>query len=293
VWRLALVVLSAVACSAPSVQMPAQTLSLVFHKGDVYKYSLHTVAHEEHGFAIYGDLAPDLTLHGAFHMDVTATETVTVQSVRANGAAEASGELTDFVMDSQTYPKRPPWNFNIGADGHTLDISGLNYAGLFPYGVSIGSVNLISAVLPPGAVKPGDTWTKDYDETAPYTAGTIHIATKSSYLRDEAVQGVETAVVETTSETNFDISVDAGKLLPAGSAAAQAFNPNGPGDIKTKGKITSNVTTWVNRKAHRIVKSHMTATTATAITSPGFARDGGPGTTTVTGTATLDLLATH
>jgi hypothetical protein len=273
--------------------MPAQTLSLVFHKGDVYKYSLHTVAHEEHGFAIYGDLAPDLTLSVRFNTDVTATATVTVQSVDANGAADVSIETTDFVMDGSAYPNRPPWSVKIGADGHTLEVSGLHYVGLFPYGTSMGGVNLVSAVLPRGAVKPGDTWTKAYDETAPHTVGTIHIATGTAYARGESFQGVEAAVVETTSQTNFDISVDAAKLLPAGSDSAKAFNPNGPGEIKAKGKISSKVTTWIDRKTHRILKSQMTATTATAITTPGMAMDGGPGTTTVTGTATLDLLATY
>jgi hypothetical protein len=75
--------------------------------------------------------------------------------------------------------------------------------------------------------------------------GSNHLVTKSKYLRYESFQGAHAAVVETTIAQTSDLS----------------SGPSTTGDTRATAKGTSMaiVTTWIDRDAHRVIKSHVTA----------------------------------
>jgi hypothetical protein len=234
VRRLALIALLAAACSPARTSAPADSLTLAFHKGDTYSYSFQLTAHETL------DKVADT-------LEETAHLTYTVRSVDSGGTADISLATTDVVItstvDQVTAPMGAPSNttieMKVAADGRVLSEA------LSGYGSGTGgSINW--GVLAGRAVKPGDTWSKDYDTALSGAMGSNHFVTTSRYLRDETFQGARAAVIETTIINTANVTTVAAT----------------PGDVTAAGKGTTNgiVTTWVDRDGHRILKSHLTAT---------------------------------
>jgi hypothetical protein len=158
---------------------------------------------------------------------------------------------------------------------------------------------LISAILPDGAVKPGDTWTKSYDEQSPVGSGSVHVATRSTYQRDEKVAGVNAAVVQSGITTTLDLVLDmsalAGKAgMPMLPATASPSTPqSGAETISIKGTSLATVTSWVDAAAHRVVKTHSTGSVdATVTVNMPAAAQSSPmltGPIAFKGTQTLDM----
>jgi hypothetical protein len=293
VRRLALVAVFAVACGATAAH--AQTLALAYHAGDVHRYSFHSTATEN---IDTGATTIPVTI------DMSAQETVTVQSVDSSGVADLSVALSsivvkgqaDGVTNSTTGLTLPPQEIKIAADGRLLSVNGISSEGGFPFGMGTGG-DLVSAVLPDTPVKPGDTWSKDYDQANPLGSGPIHVTSKSKYLRDESLQGVNAAVVETTSNAAVDFTIDTSALaLPTSGTAGPSTFPlpqTGMQGITIKGTTTSDVTTWIDPNGHRILKSHMTSKTTANLSfvlAPGSALPGLIGPMSIQGSATVDVL---
>lgn len=254
--RLALVLFFAVACG-PAVAH-AQSLALAYHSGDSYKYALHSTANESIDAGV--TTVP-------FNFELTGRETVTVQSVDAGGTADLSISLSDITMKSSANgitnttsgTPLPTIEMKVGPDGRIVSING-NILGGSPFSLFSGMGGIfMSAVLPDNAVKPGDTWSKDYDQGNTMGSGTFHVTTKSKYLRDESVKGVNAAVVETTSTTSVNITIDLSKLF-AGSGSSQMLPGPAAYPITITGTSSSDVTTWIDAAGHRVLKSHMTGT---------------------------------
>jgi hypothetical protein len=232
VRRLALVALFVAACGPTPTSAPGQSLSLAFHQGDVYRYSFQLTAHE--------------TLNGvADTLNETAHLTYTVRLVDAAGSADISLDTSNVVITSTVDQLTAPMSslpnttidLKVAADGRVLseNVNG-NPAG--------GGINW--GVLPGGAVKPGDTWAKDYDMTVVGSIGTNRLTARSKYLRDESFQGANAAVVETTIAQTSDVY--------SGPSTASDTR------VTAKGTSKSIVTSWIDREAHRVIKSHVTAT---------------------------------
>jgi hypothetical protein len=233
---MALGALFAVACGVTPAH--AQPLTLSYRLGDVYEYSLHMVLNQD----VTQGTMNTVPQYG----DLVARERVTVMSVDANGAGDVTVQLFDVIVKTDpkqvtttASPSRPAQDVRIATDGHVISLSGSNtWPGDFPFGVALGG-NLFTAVLPKGAVKPGDTWSSDYDQALPFNFKSFHLATKSKYLRDESFQGVNAAVVQTTTDISSDFRLD--------------------NTHRTNGTASSDVTTWIDPGTHRILKSQMSA----------------------------------
>lgn len=280
VKRLALVALLAVACGATAAQ--AQMLSLGYHSGDTYKYAYKTTSNQT-------IVASGMTL--PTDVEISAAEAVNVKAVDASGTADLAIALSNFAIKSTAagvtntttgFPDTTV-NVKIAADGHIVGMDGNPYAATNPFLAFSGAGGgfFITAVLPSNAVKPGDTWTKDYDQANTGGTGSIHVTSKSTYLRDESLEDVKSAVVETTSNGTIDMS-----LGTAGSTTAAGFG------LSIKGTMTSDVTTWIDPAAHRVLKTHSTTTndgTMTLNLPSGGAMPGMSGPMTIKGTSTTDL----
>jgi hypothetical protein len=285
---VAVLALLAVACGA-ATSAEAHTLALAYKTGDVQKYTFHSVANEQINTG-----RTDIPVN----VDMSAKETVTVQSVDSAGVAEVSVALTDVTIktdasgsSNSTKLDIPAQTIKIAADGRILSVNGTTAQGN-PFGMGTGG-NLSSAIFPNKPVKPGDTWSKDYDQANPFGSGVIHVTTKSKYLNDEKLKGVNTAVVETTSSSDFDFTLDMSALASAGTTPLPLGGSSGIQGITMKGTTTATVTTWIDPSARHILKTHVTSKTnanMNFVLAPGSALAGLLGPMSVKGDQTVDLL---
>jgi hypothetical protein len=285
--RLALVAVLAFACGA--VGAHAQTLALAYKGGDTYKYSIHSVVKQTIDTG-----ATSIPVN----LDLTALETVTVKSVDSSGTAELSITLSNVAMKSAsgsvtnttTGTPMPTITMKVAADGRIVSVNGNSFGGSPLNGTGGGA--FISAVLPDHAVKPGDTWTKDFDQANPLGTGTTHVTSKSKYLRDESLKSINAAVVETTTTGTFDITIDMSKAAAAAPSSTPTIPPGMFKSLSLKGSMTSDVTSWIDPSGHRIMKSHKTGTTNATMTFAGGSGATMPGLTgpfTVKSDETTDL----
>jgi hypothetical protein len=290
VKRFAVLAVFAIACGA--VPAHAQTLALAYHSGGVFKYKIHTTANEQ-------------VMNIPIRTELSALETATVKSVDSSGAADLSIELTNITMkytygsttSTTTGMSLPPVELKIAADGRIVSVNGIAAMSALSFG-SATSGSIVSAVLPDTPVKPGDTWSKTYDQAIPVGSGSggIHVTTTSKYLRDETLQGINAAVVETKSDATINFATDTSKLLPSGSTKSSFPVPTGGAGssyaMTLKGTVISDVTTWIDPNGRRIMKSHETSTTDISLdfgTSSGPAMPGTMGPMAIKGDQTLDL----
>ena len=280
VHRLAFVALLLVACGAAPAQ--AQTLSLAYHTSDTYRYSFHSTAKQT---LVTGGLTFPTDI------EMTAAESVKVNSVDSSGIADLTLTVSNFVLKSategltNTTTGMPAFTIDVkvAADGRVLSMDGNKAAAGNPFLAFTGAGGgfFITAVLPSTAVKPGDTWTKDYSQAVPGGSGGIQVTSRSKYLRNESLGGVNAAVVETTSNGSIDMNLG---TPPAGTGNG------GFGGISMRGSTTSVVTTWIDPSGHRILKSRSTSTNDGTMNLGSNVNLGGmSGTTTIKGTGTTDL----
>lgn len=245
--RLALVALLTLACGA--LPAHAQTLSLAYKTGDTFKYAYHSTTRQTINTA--GVTIPT-------NLDISTAESVTVKSVDSSGTADLSIALTNFTIKSTTSGVTNTTtglapstiDVTVAADGRIVGIDGNPYAGTNPFlaFTGMGGGFFVTAVLPPNAVKPGDTWPNSYDQAMPAGAGGIHVTSTSKYLRNESFNGVDAAVVETKSNGTIDISSNLSTPQPGAANMGMAI----------KGTVATDVTTWIDPVGHRVLKTHAT-----------------------------------
>jgi hypothetical protein len=290
VRRLALVALVALACGPISAH--AQTLSLTYHSGDVSKYKVHVVVNESIDAGV-------TTL--PIKIDISALETVTVKSVDSSGTADLLLALSNLsvaasvngVTNRTNGGTFPPVDVKVGADGRVLSTDSTAFGGGGMSSLAGMGGNYQLAVLPDKPVKPGDAWSKNYDQTSPSGSGTSHVTTTSKYLRDESFQGVNTAVVQTSSKISFDLSIDLSKIGFGQMGSSAPVMPGGAVPVITlQGTASSDATTWLDPSGHRVLKTHVAGKSNGTITVPqssGSAALMGP--ISAKGDETMDMVA--
>jgi hypothetical protein len=246
VKRTALLALFLVAACG-TIGAQAHDISLAFKTGDTYKYKLQSTGKQLASFS--GMSVP-------IELDTSAGETVTVKSVDSSGVADLTISFSNFTLktvsagitNTTTGVTPNATDLKIKSNGTVVSIDGSTVMAGSPLAAfaGIGGGFFISAVLPDKAVKVGDTWSKSYDQTEPGGGPAIHIISNSKYLRDETINGVTAAVVETKSDGGISMTGS-----PVGSAAADA-------GLSMNGTLTTDVTTWIDPSSHRIIKSHST-----------------------------------
>ncbi len=248
------------ACGSVNTIQP-QTLALAFKAGDTYKYSFHSSTKQT---IAMGVMTIPITV------DVTSNESITVKSVDSSGTADLTVTMSNLaiktvtsngVTNTTTVPSETS-DVKIASDGRPISWNGadLGSGTSDPFGAfsAMGGSFFVTAVLPSGKVKIGDTWTKSYDQASPDGTGNVHITSNSKYLRDESLKGVNAAVVETKSTGTFKLSLDSTKL--GGGQGGGSSLTEGLSGMTINGTVTSDVTSWIDPGAHRVMKTHSTTT---------------------------------
>ena len=242
----------------------AQTLALNFKAGDTYRYALHFTA----TFAVTATTA---AVTENVKVDARAKEAANVTHVESDGTADISLTFSDLSVtttgktsdgktttDTTTQTSAlPPQQLKLAPDGRMVSVNGESVSAASPFGVLVGG-ELDYAVLPDSAVKPGDKWSKSFDQSQPGGQSSVHVTTNSTYLRDENFHGVNAAVVETKSNAAFTMN---GSML---------------------GSVDSATTSWVDPKARRVLKSTSKAALKATITALESS-------VTIDGTQNMDL----
>src|SRR5438105_3250068 len=216
----------------------AHTISLAYKTGESYKYTLHAVLNYTigaEGFSI------------PFNLDMTGKETIAVKSVDSSGTADLTVDLTDLTVktttngttNTTTTTTATTVEMKVGSDGRIVSVNGGSFNNGSLPGLSGTEGGLVSAILPDKAVKPGDTWTKDYDQANPTGTGSVHVTSKNKYVRDEQVKSVNTAVVQSNLASNIDLTLDMSAL--GGQGATSLFPSTGAlKSLSMKGTTTPN-----------------------------------------------------
>jgi hypothetical protein len=151
-------------------------------------------------------------------IEITAAEVIKVKSVDSSGVSDLTLTLGHVEMKSTTAGAAGTaagipditMEVKVAADGRVVSVDGNALAASNPFLALTGPGGgfFITAVLPGSAVKPGDTWSNDYSQANPGGTGSraIKITSRSKYLRDDSLGGVDAAVVETTSSGSFDVN---------------------------------------------------------------------------------------
>jgi hypothetical protein len=277
-----------------STGIAAHTIALAYKAGDTYKYTLHA------GFK-YTIGAQGVTI--PFDLDVSAKETMTVKSVDATGTADVSIAVTDGstrmtlngTTTSTTTTSSSSVEMKIGPDGRIVSINGSTFGNDSLPGLTGSQGGLVTAILPDKPVKPGDTWSKTYDQPNPFGAGTINATSNNRYLRDEKVGSVNTAVVESKINSTFNMTVDLSSM--AGQSGTPLFPTGGATGLQgitVTGTGVTDITSWIDGSAHRVVKTRSTgtldATLALNVAAGSTAVPGLSGPISFKGTQTLDMI---
>ena len=282
--RLTAVAVLLVACGILPVH--AQAISLAFKQGEQFKYALHfTGTFSAHVGAVLQDVkidakARETVVTTAVESDGTADMTLTLSDLKITTTGKAADGSTTTSTTTQTNAI-PPQQLKVAPDGRILSINGQNISSESPFGVLTGSY-LVYAVLPDSAVKPGDKWSKSYDQAQPGGSSSVHVTSNSTYLRDESFHGVNAAVIETKSAADFTMNLLPPKSPLPNTANGTSAGPTPGGLGSVQGSETSDTTSWVDPAAHRVLKSSMKATLRATIAE--FENQ-----VTVTGTQTVDL----
>lgn len=247
---IALAALLSVSCGIATVQ--AQTLKLAYKPGDTHTFALHLVMKETIDFG--GVTEP-------IGEDIKATETETVGSVDGSGVADVTITLSDLTGTAAAaghttaVSKTPaPIQMKVAPNGEVLSVNGVSLTGGSPF-TSIGSNGTESAVLPDNAVKAGDTWTKSYQRPNPIGSGTVNVTAKSKYLRDEKVNGVQSAVVDTKSTVPLNMTIDLSKVGQALGSSTNTLTQLGITGMTLQGTEDVDTTSWIDAKGHTIEKT--------------------------------------
>lgn len=282
--RLIAVAVLLVACGI--LPAHAQTISLAFKQGEQFKYTLHFTGTFT---AQIGSVSQDVKI------DAKAKEMVTITAVESDGTADMNVTLSDLTItttgkaadgstttSTTTQTKAiPPQQLKVAPDGRILSINGETISSESPFGVLAGGY-LVYAVLPDTSVKPGDKWSKSYDQAQPGGSTSVHVTSNSTYLRDESFRGVSAAVIETKSAADFTMNLLSPQSPPPNAPNGTRAGPTPGGFGAIQGSVMSDTTSWIDPGAHRVLKSTMKATLKATINE--FESQ-----VTVTGTQSVDL----
>jgi len=223
----------------------SRALALSFSKGATSKYHFQltmrgTITVSAQDVPVDFTMATDATLTVE---SVDASGTATVQETLSNTSVTGSGQ-------APSAPQIAPITLTMTPDGRIVSGTGLTlFSGGAAGPTQLGGNNL-SAILPDGPVKVGDSWNKDVSETV--FGSKLAYFTKSSYLRDERVGEVDTSVVRThmTMPASF-------KVLLTDLAAFGTPPENLPADaaIAYDGDMSADTTTWIDRAKREILKT--------------------------------------
>jgi hypothetical protein len=222
---------------------------VAYTKGQTAKFQVHQI--------MLGAVAIENQGRRDVRSDLTGTETVTVLSLDPNGVAtiEVRIEGLTGTVDGAPFSLKAPsvYQLQVTPEGRIVAGGGVAQTG-GPASDSVPGSDQPSAILTTQRVKPGATWAAEYDRPNPLGAGSIHVTAQSAYLRNETVNGLNTAVIQTQAGAPLDIRIDLRKLGEMAGDKNIATEPPGS-NIHYTGKVKYDISSWIDSAGHGLVRS--------------------------------------
>ena len=237
----------------------AQPLSLRFEQGQSEAYTIHQTLDAQISAGALGDQALALDMTQTVGWEVTAVDADGVATIEVS-VTDASGTINGTPLPET--PDFPAIEIKIAADGAVVSAGGfaLGGTGQTP-GFGFPGISQLTPILPDGdqAVAPGDSWDKRFSQDLPVGEGTIELTAHGEYLRDETIDGVQAAVIQTDLTVPVDFTLDVADALSAlGDDAAAGIGAgidqlvDASIDYGGQGQLTS--TSWVDLEAGELVQ---------------------------------------
>jgi hypothetical protein len=200
---------------------------------------------------------------------MTAAMTWNVQSVDASGTATVEVQLSDLqaTVNGQSLPpghipdSALHSTMRIAKDGSIVSGSGF---GSIAGGSSAATGNVpgtdqLGPLLPGHDVHPGDTWAKTYDSDLPYGMGHVHYKTHSVYVRNEDVNDVSAAVIQTKVSVPLNMKMNLEQVLQQSGTASDL--PAGAHPVVTyRGHVGGTSTGWFDANSRQLLKTSVDMT---------------------------------
>lgn len=192
-----------------------------------------------------------------FNMKATETISWKVDSVDQDGTANVSMSIEKLsaTVNGTKAPSDlpPPVKIRVARDGRVLTAGNIELAGQGDVGTLFPGSDQFVPLLPDHPVKPGDYWTKSFDQDFPFGSGHLHYTTKNLYVRDEMVGSVNAAVISSSVQLPLDFTIDLRKLAQAiGQSTSQV--PSGAKMI-FGGSVDMTQLAWLDVQQGQLLKS--------------------------------------
>jgi hypothetical protein len=199
-----------------------------------------------------------------------ATMVWNVQSVDASGVATVDVQISDprATLNGQTisgnqFPAGSMHStMRIAKDGSILSgggIGGLGGGASSAAASDVPGTDQLTPLLPGHDVQVGATWDKTFDADIPYGMGHVHYVTHSTYVRNEDVNGVSAAVIQSKLSLPVHMKLDLQKMLQAVGTGQSGFPAGSHPVIFYRGKVTGSTTGWFDPKARQLLKTSLQA----------------------------------
>jgi hypothetical protein len=216
-----------------------------------------------------------------FNMQVDQTIGWKVESLDADGTATitVSTKIGSARINGQLGPPLPSQTstIRVAKDGRILS-GGLEFRGFenSDFGSLVPGSNQFLPLLPDQPVKPGDTWTKKFDQDLPFGMGRLRYSVDSSLLRYETIEGSRNAVLLSTLRLPLDMSIDLRKFLGSTGNSGQLPKGTNP-KMQFGGSLTMNQTAWFDQVHGELTKSSGEARFDMTIEFKDFPAQANPG----------------
>jgi hypothetical protein len=255
------------------------------HPGDTYRYHMTMLT----------DLtmsSTDLGLNQPVRGNIDMVVQFKVVSVDKDGVATVEFSIKKGTIQTDGVKQPAPATtitMRLASDGRVLSINGTPLGGDTSFGSGLPVMDQLTPVLPPHPVKPGDTWSNNYDVPFPF-GGTIKFSTNNRFLRYEPIDGVRAAVIRSDGSSPLDSDLDASALAALfGGTVGQV--PEGFNDLKMHmgGRVSSIATTWVDLPTGRWFKTDTTGLVDMTCTLEGLPKEAGRSEATFRVSGNMDI----
>src|SRR5439155_12558169 len=138
----------------------------------------------------------------------------------------------------------------IASDGRMVSGSELTLGGSGAAGLP--GTSEFTPILPDHAVKPGDSWSRTYEQANPFGEGTLHVSVSGSLVSVEPDDsGHDVALIKTSATVPLDLTIDAAKVADSMDLGRMPAKTK----IAFSGSIDATGFSWVDVPTQQLLKS--------------------------------------
>jgi len=172
----------------------------------------------------------------------------------ANGVATVWSTLWEDTVEitGKVTKQRHPMavHARIASDGQMVSGSELTVGGSGAAGPP--GTSEFTPILPDHAVKPGDSWSRTYEQANPFGEGTLHVSVSGSLVSVEPDDsGHDVALIKTSATVPLDLTIDAAKVADSMDLGRMPAKTK----IAFSGSIDATGFSWVDVPTQQLLKS--------------------------------------